>query len=104
MSNAQSERGRSKYFFTAPSGCVPMLQGLSSLPAGLFGSAVASVEDKSFSGGWIMVTANRGDLQRKIDWNSKTQARLGTPARGSNHHRNTADGGRISPRSAAYRQ
>ena len=38
-----------------------------------------------------MVTANRGDLQRQIDWNSfgwnsKTEVRLGTPTRGSNHN------------------
>ena len=68
-----------------------MLQGLPSLPAGSFGSAVASVKDKDFSGRWIMVTANRGDLQRKIDWissawNSKTEVRWGTPTRGSNHN------------------
>ena len=78
-------------FLTAPSGCLPMLQGLSPLPAGSFGSAVASVKDEISSGGWIMVTANRGDLQRKIDWNSsawnsKTEVRWGTPTRGSNHN------------------
>ena len=38
-----------------------------------------------------MVTANRGDLQRKIDWNSfgwnsKSEVPLGTPTRGSNHN------------------